>query len=288
MGAGPHVSPGPALGGPPDPDRYVLELEDVFDGPELDLARWLPYHLPQWSSRAASAARYALGDGTLRLRVEADQPPWCPELDGQLRVSSLQTGVLSGPVGSRVGQHRFHPDAVVREAQDEQRLWTPQYGWVEMRARATDDPAAMVALWMIGVEDSPERSAEICVAEIFGRDVRPDRALVGMGVHPFGDPAIVDEFAAHPVAIDAREAHTYAVDWTPEHVDFLVDGEHVTRVAQSPAYPMQLMLDVYAFPSADGGPPPGPWPKELVVEHVRGYRRTDGPSGLPDAHLPAG
>lgn len=280
MGAGPHVRPGPARGGPPDRDGYELEFEDTFDGPDLDPARWVPHYLPQWSSRAASAARYALGDGALRLRVEEDQPPWCPDLDGQLRVSSLQTGVLSGPVGSRVGQHRFHPDAVVREAQAEQRLWTPQYGWVEMRARATDDPAAMVALWMIGVEDSPERSAEICVAEIFGRDVRPDRALVGMGVHPFGDPTIVDEFAAQPVAIDAREAHTYAVDWTPEHVDFLVDGVHVTRVAQSPAYPMQLMLNVYAFPAPDGGPPPGPWPKDFVVEHVRGYRRADGPSGL--------
>lgn len=281
MGPGPRVNVGPD--DPRHRDGYVLELDETFDATELDPTRWVPHYLPQWSSREASAARYALGDGTLRLRVEADQPPWCPDLDGQLRVSSLQTGVFSGPVGSRVGQHRFHPDAVVREAQDELRLYTPQYGWVEMRARATDDPAAMVALWLIGFEDSPERSAEICVAEIFGRDVGPGEARVGMGVHPFGDPTIVDEFAAHPVAIDAREPHTYAVDWTPEHVDFLVDGTRVTRVRQSPAYPMQLMLDVYAFPAPDGGPPPGPYPKELVVEHVRGYRRADGPSGLPGA-----
>jgi len=71
---------------------YALVFEDTFDGDTLDRARWLPHYLPQWSSRDASAARYRLGDGTLRLVIEADQPPWCPEFDGQTRVSSLQTG----------------------------------------------------------------------------------------------------------------------------------------------------------------------------------------------------
>ncbi|HEY4727444.1 MAG TPA: hypothetical protein VIJ32_04470, partial [Actinomycetes bacterium] len=69
---------------------YALVFEDTFDGDTLDRARWLPHYLPQWSSREASAARYRLGDGTLRLVIEADQPPWCPEFDGQTRVSSLQ------------------------------------------------------------------------------------------------------------------------------------------------------------------------------------------------------
>jgi hypothetical protein len=28
---------------------YELEFDDTFDGQVLDPARWLPYHLPQWS-----------------------------------------------------------------------------------------------------------------------------------------------------------------------------------------------------------------------------------------------
>jgi hypothetical protein len=52
----------------------------------------------------------------LRLLIEADQSPWCPELDGDVRVSSLQIGVFTGPVDSKVGPHRFAPAAVVREA----------------------------------------------------------------------------------------------------------------------------------------------------------------------------
>ncbi len=108
---------------------YVLDREDHFRGPELDRTMWLPHHLPQWSSSAQSAARYRFDGGALCLVVEDDQPPWCPEFDGGTRVSSLQTGVLSGPLGSPVGQHRFTPGAVVREEQAEQRLYTPQYGF---------------------------------------------------------------------------------------------------------------------------------------------------------------
>jgi Glycosyl hydrolases family 16 len=188
--------------------------------------------------------------------VEADQEPWCPEFDGEVRVSAFQTGTLDG-------QHRFAPAVAVREPQEPRALHLPQYAWIEMRACVTDDPNAMCALWLIGYEDEPEHSAEICVCEIFGRDVRGDRALVGMGVHPFGDPSVADDFEQVPVDIDARAFHTYAANWTEEHVEFFVDGSLVKTVAQSPSYPMQLMLTLYAF----GGD--GPHPKVFEVDYVK-------------------
>ena len=46
---------------PVSKDGYELEFEDTFDGDSLDLTRWLPHYLPQWSSREASAARYEVG-----------------------------------------------------------------------------------------------------------------------------------------------------------------------------------------------------------------------------------
>jgi len=253
--------------------RYELEFEDTFAGETLDPGRWIPHYLPQWSTRELSAARYELDGTCLRLLITRDQAPWCPELDGGLRVSSLQTGVFAGPVGSGIGQHRFAPAAVVREAQRNRRLYTPRYGRIELRAKALDDPRSMVALWMIGYEDEPDRSAEICVCEIFGRDVFPDRAAVGVGLHPFGDPRIADDFERVNVPIDARAFHEYAVEWTPAGVAFLVDGEVVKTSHQSPAYPMQLMLSLYELPQADARP--GRYPKEFVVDYVRGYRLVD-------------
>jgi hypothetical protein len=253
---------------------YELEFEETFEGDALDLKRWLPYYLPHWSSRARSAARYTIGGGVLRLLIEADQQPWCPELDGEIRVSSLQTGAFAGPLGSSIGQHRFDPAAVVREAQPNVRLYTPQYARVELRARTSDDPRTMVALWLIGYEDEPARSAEICVCEIFGRDVGPEHAAVGVGVHPFGDPRIVDDFSSETIPIDARDFHVYAADWTPENVTFFVDGEAVKTVGQSPTYPMQLMLSIYEFPPAEGDERTGPYPKAFIVDYVRAYRET--------------
>ena len=261
--------------GPRRLDRSSRELvfEDTFPGPELDPGHWIAAYLPQWSTPELSAARCDLVDGGLRLRIDADQPPWCPGLDGDTRVSSIQTGAASGPAGSAIGQHRFRESARVRTAQPRTHLYTPTYGLIEVRASAVMDPDVMVALWMIGVEDRPEESGEICVAELFGRDISPTRALVGMGVHPHHDPRIVDAFEAMSLPMDAREPHTYSVDWAPGRVDWYVDDRWIRAVDQSPDYPMQLMLGIYEFPS--GGMdtrPEARYPKVFVVEWLRGYR----------------
>jgi hypothetical protein len=244
------------------------EFEETFEGDQLDLSRWLPYYLPHWSSRERSAARYDLGGGLLRLRIDEDTEPWCPELDGEVRVSSLQTALFAGPLGSEVGQHPFNPAARVREEQENTRLYTPHYGRIEMCARATDDPDAMVSLWMVGLGDEAERSGEICVCEIFGRDVHEDHAVVGVGVHPFADPKLRDDFRRVTLTLDARDLHTYTADWRPDGVTFLVDGAPVAAVDQSPSYPLTLMLGIYAFPSAGEV---GRHPKVFVVDHVRGF-----------------
>lgn len=133
---------------------------------------------------------------------------------------------------------------------------------------------SMFAFWMSGIEDRPERSGEICVAEVFGEGVRGSSADVGIGVHRFRDPALVEEFAAGPLAIDVTEFHTYGVDWRPGSLAFTVDGEVVRQLDQAPGYPMQLMIGVFDFPAraaADDVEVPVP---QLVVSHVRGQLLT--------------
>jgi hypothetical protein len=129
----------------------------------------------------------------------------------------------------------------------------------------------MVALWMFGY-DGGERSAEICVCELFGRETGPGHLTVGVGVHPFGDPNIVDDFSKVHVDCDPLAPHTYAAEWGQTGVAFFVDGERIKTVDQSPAYPMQLMLSLYEFRE---GEPRGPYPKTFAVDSVRGYRLAD-------------
>ncbi|TFC20086.1 hypothetical protein E3O19_01610 [Cryobacterium algoritolerans] len=186
--------------------QAALDFVDDFEGDDLDRSRWLPTYLPQWSSRAPSAACSEQRNGRFRLLIESDQPPWSTEHNGGLRVSNLRTGVFSGPVGSDIGQHHFASGLRVSEAQHEQRLYTPLSGIIEARFAANADPNCLVALWMIGFEDQPDRSAEICVFEIFGREVAADTAIVGMGLHPFGGERIRDDFAKIP-SMDATELH---------------------------------------------------------------------------------
>src|SRR3954466_8167633 len=187
-----------------------MELDEHFRGEALDLSVWFPYYLPQWSSRAGSAATYTVGGGELRLSIPADQGLWCPGVHATpLRVSAIQSASFSGPVGSAVGGQPFVEDQLVTEEQDEFWGYTPLYGHIAIRARGVITPRSMVAFWLSGIEDRPRHSGEICVMEVFGDAVRDGSADVGIGLHKFRDPGLTEDFTADPLPIDIADFHTY-------------------------------------------------------------------------------
>jgi hypothetical protein len=226
-----------------------VSFRDDFEGRDLDRSVWIPHYLPQWSSRAESAATYEVTRSELRLSIPPGQGLWCPaEHEGPLRVSGIQSGVFSGAVGSTVGQQPFRDGLRVREAQPVHWGWTPRYGVIE---------------------DEPRRSGEICVFEVFGDAIGRAGPAVGMGIHPFRDPALRDDFAAPRLPVDVTGFHVYAADWRPGRVDFYVDGDHVRTVGQAPDYPMQMMIGVFDFPArpstaAEAGRVP-----LFVIDYVR-------------------
>jgi hypothetical protein len=248
-------------------------LDDDFAGPDLDRSVWLPHYLPAWSSRAASAASYRTAQPGLVLDVPVDHPLWCAgDHQPPLRVSGLQTGNFSGPVGSTVGQQPFRVGQVVREEQPQFEGFLTDDGHVEVRCRMNLSPRSMASLWMVGLEDQPTRCGEICVVEVFGRSLRADdgsrSAEVGMGFKAFRDPDLAQDFEAPRLPIDVAEPHTYAVDRDAENAVFTVDGKEVRRCARPPAYPLQLMLAVFDFPEWSSGNDGGLVPS-MTVERVR-------------------
>ena len=115
-------------------------------------------------------------------------------------------------------------------------------------------PRSMASLWMVGFEDRPERCGEICVVEVFGKDLEPGRsAEVGMGFKAFRDPDLAQDFAAPRQPVDVADWHTYAVDWDADEAVFTLDGAEVRRCPRPPAYPLQLMLAVFDFPAWSSG-----------------------------------
>lgn len=268
----PAPPPGPHTGrhpGPPGP----TQVDEQFASPVEDRG-WTAAYLPAWSSRAAAAAHARTGPGGLTLAIPPDHPVWCPGTHTPpLRVSAVQSGSWSGPVGSTQGQQPFREGLVVREEQPARWAYTPWHGRVEVTCRAVVGPGSMFSAWLVGVEDVPERSGEICLVEVFGDQLGTDEdggatAALGSGVHPFRDPALREDFAAPRTRVDVSAWHTYAVDWRPGSVTFEVDGTVTRTLAQAPDYPMQLVLGVFDFPEQPHTG--GPAVPELVVARVRG------------------
>jgi rhodanese-related sulfurtransferase len=230
---------------------------DDFDGPSLDRDAWLPHYLPHWSSRAASTATYAVEDSELRLTIPRGQGLWCEDThdDPPLRVSGVQSGAHDGQQPFREGQ-------AVRESGPTWWGVTPHFGRLEVRARMELSPRSMASVWMVGIEDEPHRSGEICVFEVFG----DAPTAIGMGIKHFRDPALRWDFEAPRLAIDVREPHLYAADWRKGRVEFSVDGERVRSVEQAPDYPMQFMVAVFDFPAKPGPPDHEPL---FAIDRVR-------------------
>lgn len=262
--------PPPSVPAPPGP----TEVDERFTAPPEDRG-WTTAYLPAWSSRAAAAARVRTDAEGLHLTVPPEHPVWCPDLHHPpLRVSAVQSGSWSGPVGSTRGQQPFRAGLRVREEQPARWAYTPHHGRVEVTCRAVVGPGSMFSAWLIGIEDVPERSGEICLVEVFGDTVRtePDGTVtvaLGSGVHPFRDPALREDFTAPRTALDVAVPHTYAVDWRPDGVTFEVDGVPTRTVRRAPDYPVQLVLGVFDFPDLPHDPA-GPAVPELVVARVRG------------------
>jgi hypothetical protein len=245
-------------------------FREDFDGSALDESVWLPHYLPAWSSRESTRPSYRLADSCLRLDVPVDHPVWCGgDHEPPIRVSGIQSGSFSGPVGSTRGQQRYREGQRVREEQPRLEGWLPATGHAEIRCRMTLSPRSMGALWLAGFEDDDEQlqCGELCVVEIFGRSVRDGSCEVGMGVKAFRDPGLTHDFDAPRLPIDPADFHTYAVDWDAGEAVFSVDGEPVRRCSRPPTYPMQAMIAVYDFPEWSVGGDDHLVP-ELVVDHV--------------------
>ena len=226
-------------------DRETSFFDDFREG-GFDPKRWIGAYLPHWSTLEGSVARWTDTDGHSCLTIFSDQPPWRGR-ESAMRVSGIQTAHDAGPINSSRGQHHHRSGLVVTsEAVAPQTLFAQRYGHFETELSAIRTPGVMVAFWLIGADADVERSAEICVAEIFGPG---DGGTweVGVGVHPHGDPLVIDDFSAIAVDDDLGTPHRYAVDWQPGVLRFSLDGREIKVVHQDIHYPMQLMLSLFDF-----------------------------------------
>lgn len=248
---------------PAAPNRQPNIDDDFAHGLSPD--RWVASYLPQWTTPERALARYAMVPTGIQLRIESDQPDWRPE-DAPLRVSNLQTGVFSGPVGSPFGTHRHRADLEVRTQTPQRLLFAPSQGRVDVTVSASRDSNCMVAAWLVGTEHrSPAESGEICIFEIDADAIgKTTRARTGIKAHH--DPHLTTDMTDVTLPFDASSPHTWTVIWGSGTTVVGCEGHVLRRIAQAPRYPLFLMIDLFEI-----GPRRGNYPKSATIHRVRAW-----------------
>ncbi len=248
---------------PGQPHRPAAFDDDFRGG--LDPARWVAGYLPHWTTADRAAARYRITGQGIELRIEADQPDWRQE-DAPLRVSNLQTGLFSGPVGSAAGTHLHRDDLRVRTETPLELLFAPSQGRVEITLSASRAPGCMVAAWLVGTEHrSPNESGEICIFEIDAETIGAT-TLARTGIKAHHDPGLRTDMAETRIPLDASAPHTWTVAWGDGETVIGCEGRVLRRLAQAPDYPLFLMLDLFEI-----GPRRGSYPKAATIHRVRAW-----------------
>ena len=261
---------------------YELEVEDTFAGPSLDERLWFPHHLAGWSSREASAAHYEV-DGGLRLRIDADQPPWSPEFDGghaPRRSRPGSTPGRSGAASARSISATGLSSARNRGASRSTRRSTGSRGSLS-RHRRPGQHGRPVDDRFRGRADQIGRDLRL---REFGRDVAPRRPRSGWAsIRSAIRRSATNSRPRRSPSTHAERTLFGALD---QHRSRVLRRDRLVKVVdQSPAYPMQFMLDIYEFSDGPGLPSPRPLPEGLrgrVVPRLSAGRRTGcAAAGVP-------
>ncbi|MFI5779656.1 family 16 glycosylhydrolase [Nocardia sp. NPDC051570] len=263
------VVAGCASGESAPPGRWELRWSDEFDGPAgrgPDPTKWVFDRggEPQWGNEEwqyyTDRPENVSLDGRGHLEISARRerlPGMSPCPHGPCDVTSGRITTLG----------RFDQ----------------RYGRFEARMRIPSGTGLWPAFWMMGadIEAHPwPGNGEIDVMESVGDD---PGTIHGSAHGPgFVDPGITDSFRLADGQRLADAFHTYAVEWTPDRIDWWIDDNRYLTVLRGSMqggrqwifdHPFYLLLNL-----AVGGGWPGPpgddtaFPARLAVDHVRVYR----------------
>ena len=154
-----------------------------------------------------------------------------------------------------------------------------KYGYIEARAKIPTGHGIWPAFWMLGSNIRQvgwPKAGEIDILEYVGKE--PDMVFTSLHTQDSHGNTINSKKTRFE---DIEEGfHTYAIDWTKDKIEFLVDGKSVYTFA-----PKDKSVDVWPYSQpfyfiinvAVGGNFGGPevddkiFPQEFVIDYVRVY-----------------
>ncbi|HEY5788505.1 MAG TPA: family 16 glycosylhydrolase [Microlunatus sp.] len=236
------------------PTRKVL-LDEDFSGDTLDRTNWNTCHW--WDDDGCTITSnnelqwyrpegVRVADGALQLVAER----------GDQRASDGETYPF------RSGMVTTGP---TKQDGDPKVAFT--YGIVEARLRVPSGQGLWSAMWLLPA--STESRPEIDVMEILGND--PTEAILHF--HPQNRKAKSPSKTVTPRGVAFSKGwHDFRIDWSPNRLDYVIDGKRVWRVsgAQVPDEPMYLIFNL-----AVGGVYPGDpgastnFPATFAIDRVK-------------------
>jgi len=170
-----------------------------------------------------------------------------------------------------------------------------QFGRFEARIQMPGGRGVWPAFWTLGnnieifPDDDPETviwpfPGEIDITELRGQEpFRTHGSMHGPGFS--GGAALTDTFDLIEERLDT-DFHIYAIEWTPDFVDFFLDGARFNRISREDVpeggdwvfdeRPFFVLLNVAVGGSFVGFPSDNtPLPQTMLVDYVRIYEITN-------------
>ena len=236
--------------------RGTPTFADDFDGSQLDTRRWNRCHW--WGPDGCTIS----GNHEL----EWYNPDGVSTAGGALRLTAARQSVR----GSDGTQYAYRSGMVTTGRSSSDRRSTPKfaftYGYLEARVRVPKGAGLWPALWLLPATNRSR--PEIDVFETRGSAT--DR--VSMHLHTISDGKKVS-IGEHWAGADLSTSwHTFALDWRPGSLRWLIDGVEAWHVTgpQVPSEPMYLVANL-----AVGGDWPGPpnaqtpFPAAFEIDSIR-------------------
>jgi beta-glucanase (GH16 family) len=177
--------------------------------------------------------------------------------------------------------------------------YTVTYGKIEARIKIPSGHGVWPAFWMLGSDFDTvgwPKCGEIDIMEnIGGEPSVVHGSLHGPGYS--GSSPVTSTFTLPAGQLFSSGFHTFSVVWTPEGIEYFVDGVSYLKVSPAtiPAgtawvftKPFFLLLDVAVGGNWPGSPDSTTqFPQELTVDYVRVYKAVTEPAirgdGVPNA-----
>lgn len=151
------------------------------------------------------------------------------------------------------------------------------YGFIEARAKMPCGAGTWPAIWMLGNQGEWPAMGEIDIVEHVGKRPNETSSALHMTAHHSSRP-----IGAHiSVPTACSEFHNYQVLWTPQKIEFFVDGQKFNSYANDgqnneatwPYYrPQFLILNLAIGGDLGGQVDDTIFPRELQIDYVRVYQ----------------